>query len=122
MRLTAKQVMTGMGAYFVAAVGGYLYLRSAKAPAPTPGCGCGGRHPREQGEGGSEAGEQDGQATFDRLADEVRLGRGAPAAAAAGAQASVGSLAREAPRPAAALQQQALSSHANPQLLCSTTP
>lgn len=71
MRLTPKQAMVGMGAYFVAAVGGYLYLRSAKAPAPTPGCGCGGRHaPGDAGE--QEGAAHDGQATFDRLADEVR--------------------------------------------------
>ncbi len=67
MKLSPKTVMTGVGVYFAAAVGGYLYLRSAKAPAPSP-CGCGGKHG-----GGGEDEEQalaaDGKEAFDRIAD-----------------------------------------------------
>lgn len=69
-RFSPRQVATGVGLYVAAAVGGYLYLRSAKAPAPSP-CGCGSRH---GGAGtdveGAGAAEGDNQATFDRLADQ----------------------------------------------------
>ena len=71
-RLSPKTVMTGVGVYFAAATGGYLYLRSTKAPAAPCGCG-GGRHvaaadggASSSGQSGSEAG---GKETFDRIAD-----------------------------------------------------
>lgn len=72
MGLSPRQVAMGVGLYVASAVGGYLYLRSAKAPAP---CACGGRHGSAAGEEqeqqeqqGSEGGG--GGATFDRLADQ----------------------------------------------------
>lgn len=72
VKLSPRQVMTGVGVYFAAAVSGYLYLRSAKAPAPSP-CGCGGRHGKQAdgGEGGAQEAAE-GSETFDRIADQVR--------------------------------------------------
>ena len=69
-RLSPKTVMTGVGVYFAAATGGYLYLRSTKAPPAPCGCGGTGRHADggaiSSGSGQSEAG---GLETFDRIAD-----------------------------------------------------
>jgi hypothetical protein len=68
VRVAPSTIAKGVGVYFAAAVGGYLYLRSAKAPAPSP-CGCGGKHGSQQGRADDPAAEASEQETFDRLAD-----------------------------------------------------
>jgi hypothetical protein len=75
VHLTPATIAKGVGVYFAAAAGGYLYLRSSKAPAPSP-CGCREGRPdarRPDGPGDSPAADDEsgagGQEAFDRLAD-----------------------------------------------------
>lgn len=70
IKVAPSAVAKGVGLYFAAAVGGYLYLRSTKAPAPSQ-CGCGSGAPahRHGLDGDSIDAAASSQETFDRIAD-----------------------------------------------------